>query len=299
VTDNQKKRKELIEKTVKKHLAHKFNSYYINEILCSAPYYATVNGLKKAMPCGRCFYCRLKKKQEWKFRILSEFSTSQEGYFITLTYDNLHVTQELEKKHIKNFLDSLRRHFKRDRKEKLRYYVCGEYGERFGRPHWHLAIFNKITRNELEKYWKRGFIDIQPLNNQTASYIAGYVLKKMVDDGKRDLDRQELEKKLYKSQSRLLGYKYILELISKKKYDKIKSVPKSLLKKIKEENFKLYLEIIKALKTRNQTSYLDKILLNVDQHAPDEYENLKNKTIRALEDYLNSFYQIYKDKRGF
>jgi len=34
----------------------------------------------------------------------------------------------------------------------------------------------------------------------------------------------------------------------------------------------------------------------VDQHAPDEYENLKNKTVKALEDYLNSFYQIYKDK---
>lgn len=26
--------------------------------------------------------------------------------------------------------------------KQLRYYACGEYGERFGRPHYHYIIFN-------------------------------------------------------------------------------------------------------------------------------------------------------------
>ena len=296
---NKEKRKQLIEKTVEKHLSHKFTAYHVNDILCRTPFFADVNGVKKGVPCGRCFYCRLKKKQEWKFRILSEFSTSQQGYFLTLTYDNQHVTEELEKKHIKNFLDSLRRYFKRDRNEVLRYFVAGEYGERYGRPHWHLAVFNKIDRKEIEKYWKKGFIDIQPLNQQTAAYIAGYVLKKLVDDSKKDLNREQLSKKLYKSQSRLLGYSYILDLINKKKFDKIRSVPKSLLRKIKEENFGLYLDVIRGLKSRNENSFLDRILLGVDQHAPKEYETLKTEAVEALENYLSSFYQIYKDRRKF
>lgn len=89
----------------------------------------------------------------------------------------------------------------------ISYFMCGEYGELFQRPHWHAIVFGidfpdmKIFKTnpfdlyrsaELERLWPAGHSSIGPVNKETAQYVAGYCVS-------RD-DRPEHEK-----YSRLVG----------------------------------------------------------------------------------------------
>lgn len=65
--------------------------------------------------------------------------------------------------------------------KQLRYYACGEYGERFGRPHYHYIFFNLHPEAVLQipSIWKKGFCKIEPVKSlsKVANYVAGYVIK--------------------------------------------------------------------------------------------------------------------------
>ncbi|WMC01498.1 replication initiator protein [Microvirus D_HF4_340] len=78
----------------------------------------------------------------------------------------------------------------------VRYYMCGEYGEKLGRPHFHYVIFGhdfedkkyfkkslsgtKLYRSAtLETIWTHGYSWIGEVDLSTCAYVAGYVMKKM------------------------------------------------------------------------------------------------------------------------
>lgn len=78
----------------------------------------------------------------------------------------------------------------------VKFYACGEYGEKLGRPHYHIALFGQDFRedrypwrmnkgkrldrsHELEKLWKYGNVEIGNLEADSAMYIASYVTKKI------------------------------------------------------------------------------------------------------------------------
>lgn len=117
--------------------------------------------------CGECIGCRLDYSRDWANRGYLEMLTSQNAYFITLTYDNNHIfipdqmttsqdvtyteLQELEwkgslvPKDFTQFLKSLRQKVKREfGVDGVRFIGCGEYGARAEgrRPHYHLIIYN-------------------------------------------------------------------------------------------------------------------------------------------------------------
>lgn len=109
--------------------------------------------------------------------------------FLTLTYADDPVT--LVPLDHRRFMDALR---KRIAPLKVRFYMVGEYGESYGRPHFHYALFGYPTckgRNRsgryrccsacdlVEEVWGRGFIYNRPLELGSARYIARYVIKKM------------------------------------------------------------------------------------------------------------------------
>lgn len=112
--------------------------------------------------------------------------------FVTLTYDDKkQKALSLDKRHLQLFMKSLRR-----KTPKLKFFACGEYGDKLGRPHYHLALFGEdfrqdryIWRNEkgntlyrsplLEQAWKRGNSEIGNLTQESAMYIASYVTKKI------------------------------------------------------------------------------------------------------------------------
>jgi len=108
-----------------------------------------------------------------------EYAHSKIGAFVTLTYDDANYPNygNLEPKELSNFVKRLRKYSER----KLRYFGVGEYGDQTWRPHYHLAIFGlDLTEHDLvEKSWKKGFSCVQELNQATANYVAGYVVKGM------------------------------------------------------------------------------------------------------------------------
>lgn len=85
--------------------------------------------------------------------------------------------------------------------EPVRFMMCGEYGEKLGRPHYHYIIFGydfpdkyrfKKSRtgfqlyrsNLLESLWPYGHADIGECNFETIAYVARYVTKKITgEDG--------------------------------------------------------------------------------------------------------------------
>ena len=134
-------------------------------------------------------------------RNLHESKLYTDNCFITLTYDkkNLPQNNSLDKKAFPKFIRSLRKRNKRDKKNQIRYYACGEYGDDFGRPHYHAILFNYYpddtvhlkkqlyTSKSLSDAWgNKGHVSVGNVTFQSAAYVSNYVQKKI--NGKQKLD---------------------------------------------------------------------------------------------------------------
>jgi len=146
--------------------------------------------------CGRCTGCRLDHARDWAVRIMHESQLYERSSFITLTYDDDLVPDQLILDHWQNFAKKFRRDI-----GPFRFFHCGEYGAKLGRPHLHAAIFghdfshdrvyHDTTANgdtlwkskTLEHIWGKGFTPIGDLTFESAGYIARYTLKKKARDG--------------------------------------------------------------------------------------------------------------------
>lgn len=160
------------------------------------------------VPCGQCIGCRLEKSRQWAIRISHEASLYDDNCFLTLTYDNenLPANGSLVKKHFTLFIKRLRRKYK---DKKIRYFMCGEYGDKLGRPHYHVILFNHdfkdkeylsgknpqtlYTSEELSRMWSdaktnrsRGFCTIGNVTFESAGYVARYCTKKVTGRNKAD-----------------------------------------------------------------------------------------------------------------
>lgn len=149
------------------------------------------------LPCGQCIGCRLDKSLQWALRCVHEASMHDENSFVTLTYDEKHLPtdESLCKRHHQDFIRRLRREFP---KHKVRYFLCGEYGDTNMRPHYHALLFgidfpdktfwseskeNKIYISpDLLRLWPFGLSWIGSVTWQSAAYVARYVLKKVNGD---------------------------------------------------------------------------------------------------------------------
>lgn len=143
------------------------------------------------VPCGKCLACRIKQRAEWTLRILHELHTNQyEGCFLTLTYNdkNLPNNGSLVKKDLQKFFKRLR---KRIYPKKIKYFACGEYGEKSERPHYHAIIFgldNVLTTQEAcEDVWKYGFIYLGNAEPDSIRYVAQYIDKKFSGDKEKEV----------------------------------------------------------------------------------------------------------------
>lgn len=112
----------------------------------------------------------------------------------------------------------------------IRFYMAGEYGELYGRPHYHSLLFGvdfrdkvyhgktkageKIYLSEtLNNLWGKGYTSIGRVTFNSAAYISRYVMKKQTGDGNKqnyeitDLETGEIiiQKKEYNCMSRATG----------------------------------------------------------------------------------------------
>lgn len=139
-------------------------------------------------PCGQCIGCRMNYARDWAIRLHCE-AEGKEACFVTLTYDDEHLPHSISKREVQLFI-------KRARKiAPFRYFACGEYGDESGRPHYHLAIigqgifsplFTEQTYYPRKKgydvkcsAWTNGKIFVGNLTEDSANYVAGYMLKKV------------------------------------------------------------------------------------------------------------------------
>lgn len=206
------------------------------------------------VPCGKCSECLQKRRSEWTFRLLAELRDCKSAYFVTLTYneDTLPADENLQKNACTLFIKRLRRaqerkipkkynekiwyklrskavyRYPEKRKEyQLRYYLVGEYGEKFGRPHYHMILFNLFPSLlgklqdwvdpdtgeikqlcDLEGAWSNGNIFIGEVNQQSIHYVTKYMLQNQQTE-------KEVKPFAHMSRRPYIGHKYLTEEIKK------------------------------------------------------------------------------------
>jgi hypothetical protein len=160
------------------------------------------------LPCGQCVLCRLERSRQWALRIMHESDLYNFNSFITLTYDeeNLPLDGSLRKSHFQKFMKRLRERVSRnpekyltDPTKPLRFYMCGEYGDINGRPHYHAIIFNLdfndkelihdngqdnqlFSSDSLSTIWTHGLCSVGNVTFESAAYVARYIMKKVTGD---------------------------------------------------------------------------------------------------------------------
>lgn len=167
--------------------------------MCNNPVYRTVRfgkiGEQKVLtPCGGCLGCRVDRLQMWQARCNSEYIKHRSA-FLTFTYDNNHleyndnaVFPTLRRDHLHRYIDNLRHKVKSlpalpaGSTKDFSYFACGEYGDTFRRPHYHVLFFG-LDFKDFEKFfistWKNGNIKCLPILQGGIRYVVDYMTKQL------------------------------------------------------------------------------------------------------------------------
>lgn len=195
--------------------------------------------------CGQCIGCRLKYSRSWADRLVLESMQYPETntWCITLTYSDeafqlrdkhdklLHpsfltrtdletgvidTVPVLYKRDVELFMKRLRKTFAEFGYDNIRYYCAGEYGDKNGRPHFHMVLFNigfpdlrlsdrcysefgemfesdllnrcwsdNVGSNRSPDYRPIGIAAINRFSWHFGAYIARYVVKKQVGKSRK------------------------------------------------------------------------------------------------------------------
>jgi len=155
--------------------------------MCLNPIY--LEKLQNFVPCRKCVECKMARAREWAVRLYSELKTAEKSCFITLTYSDENNPHILVKEDFQKFMKRLRKDFH------VKYFACGEYGDKFLRPHFHAILYgvnfsdDKIMigkskkgfpmciSDTLGKYWKFGNHTIEDCSLSTMIYTSLYAQK--------------------------------------------------------------------------------------------------------------------------
>lgn len=283
-----------VQKSGKKKIMFLSNSQYYKK----PDYYKSLPNFLQ-LPCGKCLECRLRKSQEWATRIMLEAKDYKHNYFLTLTYDNQHLTVEdivnketgeittlpiLKKKHLQKFLKDLRSYYDYHYNLKdIRFFACGEYGGQTLRPHFHIILMNcpiadlkvfqkgknpLFTSNIINSIWGNGGVMIAECNWQTAAYTARYVMKKNV---KEHTDKYLNLQQEFVVMSRKPG-------IGKKYFDKHK-----------EDYINYGIVSASSSHVAKSITYFDKLYSNIDNDKLSKVKELRKElAINSLKNQLSN-----------
>lgn len=176
------------------------------------------------IPCGKCIGCRLERSRQWALRCMHEASQYDENVFLTLTYSPEHLPKD-NMLHVRDFQLFMKRLRKSLDGQKIRFFHCGEYGDKGDRPHYHAIVFNYcpcdlvlyrsaahgylFTSAHLSQLWGKGFVVVGAVTFDSCAYVARYVMKKAL--GKNaiehytDPETGEIRKPEYVTMSRRPG----------------------------------------------------------------------------------------------
>lgn len=186
--------------------------------------YSDIKGrMTNVVPCGKCPECLANRRHSWAFRLLQELKHSKSATFATLTYspENEPISENgiptLNKVDVQKFIKRLRKGYQSPVKDEsgkiispIKYYLCGEYGEKTERPHYHAIIFN--MSHELINYpfrfqdvWQHGFTSLGDVTAASIYYTTKYMMKGSWKPKGSEDDRQ----REFSNMSKGLGLKYL------------------------------------------------------------------------------------------
>jgi len=244
----------------------------------------------------------------WSFRLIKEGELSKTALFVTLTYDTKYVPltkngfMTLNKRDIQTYMKRLRKLSDR----KLKYYVCGEYGSKRDRPHYHMVIFN-ADAEKVERAWSEyragcgyvpfGTIYIGEVNEASI----GYTLKYMQKPGKIPKHKNDDRVKEFSLMSKRLGDNYISESMEKwHKNDLLNRmfVPIKDGKKISMPRYykdKIYTETQKLLINNHLKVIMSDEAIKAELDLINEFGKYAEKVL--VERHQNSFNKMYKNSQ--
>lgn len=274
------------------------------------------------IPCKKCRLCRLTKANDWATRCSVETAINTTAIFVTLSYNNKNLpktengTRTLKKEDVTKFKKKLREHIYRKTGERktIKTFECGEYGEKRGRPHYHMLIWgykpkdltivkqNKkgdylYNSRKLEKIWGKGIIIIGNVTYESASYVARYTNKKI--DEKIYKNKEQPYINMSRGKNNGIGIDYWNNRKEKIKRNrgiyiktnkgvKLKNIPNYFLKKWEEEIKKNQKEILKNITK-------DTIKKDHEEIKRQQKETLKTLKLRKIFD--DEYYEEYKEER--
>lgn len=158
---------------------------------------ASFSAIPIKLPCGRCIGCRLERSRQWAIRCMHEKALYDRNVFLTLTYDDKHLPEggTLVRRDPQLFLKRLRDEYGSG----IRFYGCGEYGEKSNRPHYHFILFNfdvddkkfyknaghgskLYTSSAIAKLWPAGFNVLGDVTFKSCAYVSRYIADKITGD---------------------------------------------------------------------------------------------------------------------
>jgi len=249
------------------------------------------------VPCSKCPPCKKRRTSGWSFRLVKEGERSQSALFVTLTYNTevVPITKNgfmnLDKADVQKFMKRLRKLSN----EKLKYYLCGEYGTKRMRPHYHLIIFN-ADKEKVELAWT---LDRRPLGQIYIGDVneasIGYTLKYMTKKGKIPMHYNDDRQKEFSLMSKGLGSNYLTENMIKWHKNNIEE--------------RMYCNLKSNKKIAMPRYYKDKIYSDFDKvrisnHIKEKSDEQEKQLINELGDnyqqiiverHIQSFNKMYKN----
>lgn len=144
-------------------------------MMCAKPYRMGV----EAFPCGRCMPCRINRSSIWSTRMILESYNHGNSVFVTLTYNDESLPadqgRQSQRADVRAFLQRLRRALP----QRVRYFICPEFGSKTNRLHYHGILFGVSTfdAKAIDDAWGKGFTQVGECNPKTIAYCAKYILK--------------------------------------------------------------------------------------------------------------------------
>jgi len=266
------------------------------------------------IPCNKCIACRLDYATQWAIRCVHEASLNEKNIFLTLTYDEKNYVKKLNYSHFQKFIKRLRKSLPDD--QKISYFVTGEYGEKFKRPHWHVIIFNyepsdkefkytsqlgdpNYSSDSLKEIWGKGNIEFGAVTLKSASYCARYAAKKLVH-GNDCSEFQPISKKSNKSP---IGQKF-LKLYYKDIFNygelivegKKRPIPRYYERWLKKEHPDKWLDYIENVKLINMTKAEQKETIEKEKYLEQAEKRLESGKLISETTHNEMKRTIFKQK---
>lgn len=122
-----------------------------------------------------------------------ELKEHEHATFTTLTYEDEKLPPTLRKRDLQLFIKRLRKGRKTNR---VRFFACGEYGERTHRPHYHAILYGLSAAHDaaaIDNAWGLGITKTVAVTPAAIAYTAGYTAKKIGDAMRADVEKERMD----------------------------------------------------------------------------------------------------------